>query len=94
MPEEKIMTLHPQGKQGVNISKARYDQVREVVLRVIEAEQPISFTDMAELSKGILLAEKFDGKPLWYITTVKLDLEARKLIERIPKTSPHELRLV
>ncbi|MCE7990927.1 MAG: hypothetical protein HEP71_03065 [Roseivirga sp.] len=93
MPEETIMTLHPQGKQGVNISKAKYDQVREVILRVIESEQPISFTYMAELSKEILTDEKFDGKPLWYITTVKLDLEARKLVVRIPKTSPHELKL-
>lgn len=93
MPEEKIMTLHPQGKQGVNISKAKYDQVREVVLKVIGSEQPISFTDMADLAKGILLDQKFDGKPLWYITTVKLDLEARKLIARIPKTSPHQLKL-
>lgn len=93
MPEEKIMTLHPQGKQGVNIAKAKYDQVRAVVLQVIGSEQPISFTDMAELSKGILIDAKFDGKPLWYITTVKLDLEARKLIERIPKTSPHQLKL-
>ncbi len=41
MSEEKIMTLHPQGKQGVNISKAKYDQVREVVLKVIGSEQPI-----------------------------------------------------
>lgn len=94
MPEEKIMTLHPQGKQGVNISKTKYDQVKEVLLKVIESEQPISFTYMAELSKEILIDEGFDGKPLWYITTVKLDLEARKMIERIPKTSPHELRLV
>lgn len=94
MPEEKIMTLHPQGKQGVNIAKAKYDQVKAVVLQVIGSEQPISFTDMAELSKEILIDAKFDGKPLWYITTVKLDLEARKLIERIPKTSPHQLKLV
>lgn len=93
MSEEKIMTLHPQGKQGVNISKAKYDQVSEVVLKVIGSEQPISFTDMADISKGILIDAKFDGKPMWYITTVKLDLEARKLIARIPKTSPHQLKL-
>lgn len=93
MSEEKIMTLHPQGKKGVNIAKAKYEQVRRVVLEVIESQQPISFTDMAELSKDILIEAKFKGKPLWYITTVKLDLEARGIILRIPKTSPHQLKL-
>ncbi len=93
MPEEKIMTLHPQGKKGVNISKAKYNQVREVVLQVIDSEQPISFTDMAHMASEILRDREFDGKPMWYVTTVKLDLEARKLIERIPKTSPHQLKL-
>jgi len=27
------------------------------------------------------------------VVTVKLDLEARGIIERIPKTSPHQLRI-
>ena len=30
----------------------------------------------------------------WYLTTVKLDLEARNIIERIPNKSPQQLRLV
>jgi len=39
------------------------------------------------------LSEEFDGKVVWYIVSVKLDLEARGIIERIPKTSPHQIRL-
>ncbi len=93
MPEEKIMTLHPEGKSGVNISKAKYDQVRKVVLEVIESQQPITFTDMFNICNDILKEQNFDGKPGWYVTTVKLDLEARALIKRIPKTSPHQLVL-
>lgn len=93
MPEEKITTLHPQGKAGVNISKVKYDQVRAVVLAVIENQQPITFTEMADISSDLLKEQQFKGKPMWYVTTVKLDLEARGLIERIPKTSPHQLRL-
>lgn len=94
MSEEKIMTLHPQGKKGVNISKVKYNQVRKAVLEVIESQQPITFTDMVNLAKEILVDQAFEGKPMWYITTVKLDLEARGLIERIPKTSPHQLKMV
>ena len=93
MPEEKIMTLHPQGKSGVNISKTKYDQVRKVVLEVIASEQPITFTDMFNICNEILTEQSFDGKPGWYVTTVKLDLEARGMVKRVPKTSPHQLVL-
>ena len=93
MAEAKIMTLHPEGKSGVNISKAKYDQVRKVVLQVISEAQPITFTEMFNMANEILKEEKFEGKPGWYVTTVKLDLEARKMIARVPKTSPHQLIL-
>ena len=36
---------------------------------------------------------RFDGSISWYVTTVKLDLEARHVVERIPGTSPQQLRL-
>jgi len=39
------------------------------------------------------LSATFDGKVVWYVVSVKLDLEARGTIERVPKTSPHELRI-
>jgi ABC-type transport system involved in Fe-S cluster assembly fused permease/ATPase subunit len=94
MSEDKIMTLHPQGKNGVNISRAKYDQVKKVVLLLIMKQQPITFSDMFDQANEILKEANFEGKPGWYVTVVKLDLEARKKIERIPKTSPHQLRLV
>ena len=53
----------------------------------------ISFDELTDLAVKEL-SESFDGKVVWYMVTVKLDLEARKLIERVPKTSPHKLRLV
>lgn len=92
--EEKILTLHPQGKQGVNISKLKYDQVKEVVLNVIKEKDNITFSDMIDIANDILVSQRFDGKPMWYITSVKLDLEARGVIVRVLKTSPHQLRFV
>lgn len=92
MGEEKIMTLHPDGKAGVNILKRRYDVVKDTLLKILEKEGQITFESLAD--KIVAAIEKdFDGKPLWYIVTVKLDLEARGIIERIPKTSPHKLKL-
>jgi len=39
------------------------------------------------------LKNKFQGSIAWYVEVVKLDLEARKIIKRIPKTKPQLYRL-
>jgi len=39
------------------------------------------------------LTDTFDGKASWFIVSIKLDLESRGIIERIPKRSPHKLRM-
>ena len=48
-----------------------------------------SWTDIAVKE----LSDSFDGKVIWYMVTVKLDLEAREIIERVPKTSPHKIKI-
>lgn len=92
MKEEKITTLHPQGKKGVNISLARYEQIKSYILTLLKKKGEMTFEALGDTAVKELTAS-FDGKVLWYIVTVKLDLEARGLIERVPKTSPHRLRL-
>ena len=90
--EDRILTLHPQGKAGVNILRRRYEFIRSHILETLQARQPMTFQEMGEEAVA-LLSGSFDGKVLWYLTTVKLDLEARGEIERVPRTSPHQLRL-
>ncbi|MEM8525534.1 MAG: hypothetical protein AAGG68_12915 [Bacteroidota bacterium] len=90
--EEKIMTLHPQGKAGVNILKRRYDFIKNFVVKTIKEHGEISYEELNDLAVKKLI-KSFDGKVGWYIVTVKLDLEARNIIERIPKTSPHKIRM-
>ena len=91
--EEKFLTLHPQGKKGVNILKRRYDLIRKYILKIIEKEGEITYQDLSDKVEADL-ATTFDGKVVWYVVSVKLDLEARQIIERIPKTSPHKLRMI
>ena len=92
MATEKIMTLHPEGKQGVNIDRFKYDQMKNAICEVLEKNDLLTFKALSlELSQR--LSGKFDGSIMWYYTTVKLDLEARNIIERVGK-SPHKLRLV
>jgi hypothetical protein len=45
---EKILTLHPEGREGVNIDKARYDAVREAVLAAIRAQGDMPFGSLAD----------------------------------------------
>ena len=88
MSEERIMTLHPQGKKGVNILKRRYDVIRDFIIDILKKRGEITFEKLTELAVK-KLTKRFDGKVVWYMVSVKLDLEARNIIERIPKTSPH-----
>lgn len=90
--EEKILTLHPEGKSGVQISKEKYDSIREAILEIIGNRGLISFKDLTGSIQRQLEAH-FEGSIPWYVTTVKLDLEARRLIERVPGSSPQQLRL-
>lgn len=92
MTEEKIMTLHPKGKKGVNILKRRYDIIKDFIVKTVQEHKEISFEELTDLAVD-KLTETFDGKVIWYIVTVKLDLEARDIIERIPKNSPHKIRM-
>jgi hypothetical protein len=91
MTEERIMTLHPKGKKGVNILRSKYDFIKDFILQTLQERGQVSFEELSDLAVQ-QLSNSFDGKVLWYVVTVKLDLEARDLIERVPKTSPHELR--
>ncbi|MEM9952673.1 MAG: hypothetical protein AAFV93_10895 [Chloroflexota bacterium] len=88
---DKIMTLHPQGKTGVNIDKGKYDTVKDAIVNIIDTHGEIGFADLTQ-EVGTTLTE-FDGSIGWYTTTVKLDLEARGIIERVPKSSPQQLRM-
>ncbi len=90
--EEKILTKHPQGKQGFSISKARYDLIRETILQIIRDYGEISFTELLMMCEHILTG-KFSGSISWYATKIKLDLEARGEIERVPSASPQKIRL-
>ena len=89
---ERIMTQHPEGKQGVNISRAKYDAMRGSILEALSEREPQTFRAL-QAAVEERLAENFEGSVGWYFTTVKLDLEAREVIERVPGSSPQELRL-
>lgn len=92
MSEEKFLTLHPSGKQGTNILKRRYTLVADAMMAAIKARGTATLWELVEALED-QIGDQLDGSMPWYVTTVKLDLEARGAIERVPKTSPHQVRI-
>ncbi len=89
---QKIQTLHPQpGKTNKNISLDKYRFIRENLLAILKKKE----LTHQELMEGLhqRIKDNFEGNAQWYGETVKLDLEARKIIERT-KTKPEKYRLL
>ena len=94
MQEDRILTLHPQGKQGTRIDRGKYEAMRQAILRCVpRGEEGVSFQGLPRSVHPLLPKPLFEGASVtWYCVTVKLDLEARGEIERVPGCRPQHLR--
>ena len=93
--QEMFEARHPDPhKQGTRVTKATYDSYRAALLQVIPSDEDgVPFAELRELVLPHLPAGLSDTtSPGWWTTTVKLDLEARGLIERVPGSKPQRLR--
>ena len=90
MTAEKILTKHPLGKSGKNIDRKKYDALKKAILSAL-GKNDLTHTELSnQLNRS--LKGKFSGNISWYGETVKLDLEARKIIERT-SSKPQKYRL-
>jgi hypothetical protein len=90
MTTEKILTEHPLGKTGRNIDRNKYDTLNKAILSALR-KNDLTHTELFScLNKN--LRGKFSGNISRYGETVKLDLEARKIIERTA-SKPQKYRL-
>ena len=86
------MTLNPdKNKTGVNIDKDKYDIIKQAIRQVFKERKELSYSTLINIIKP-RLANNFTGSIRWYVEIVKLDLEAKKVIERIPDTKPQMYR--
>jgi len=90
MAEEKMLTKHPLGKSGKNISKQNYETLKEAIISALRNKELTHTELLNQLNKS--LKRKFTGNISWYAETVKLDLEARRIIERT-SSKPQKYRL-
>jgi hypothetical protein len=86
MAAAKILTKHPLGKSGKNIEKQKYETLKNAILSALQNKQLTHDELFDRLNKS--LKGKFSGSISWYAETVKLDLEARKTIERTAAKPP------
>ena len=94
--EERVLCENPDpGKQGTRIPKWKYDAVRTAILAsVTEADGGLPFKELARQVRERLPKAVLDklGSATWFVTVVKLDLEAKGTLERVPGSKPQRLR--
>lgn len=91
MKEVSIQTLHPDpNKTNKKISLEKYNVIRENLLNILD-EMELTHTELME-ELYARVKDKFEGGVQWYGETVKLDLEARQLIERT-NSKPEKYKL-
>lgn len=91
---------HPKHREPLN--KEKYAIIRDAILAVLPdsaSRAGISFQELEEkvgshLSSHAVPMTLFPkpGSVRWYTKAVQLDLEARRLIERVPNQTPIRLR--
>jgi len=79
-------------KQGVCIDRGKYNRMRSAILKQLVVYGPMTFEELSTAVEKRLHG-KFDGSIPWYFTTVKLDLEARGEIRRVPGSKPQLIAL-
>lgn len=81
------------GRGGRSIATDIYEAAKQAILASVpKGRVGITFSELlAEVSRRVP-RRLFAGKSVaWYATTVKLDLEARGLIARVPGSRPQRL---
>lgn len=94
---EMFQALHPDPtKQGTVVTKATYEAYRAALLAVIPPDEAgVAFGELSAAVVAHLPPELVAAtSPGWWVTTVKLDLEARGVIERVPGGGKQRLRRV
>lgn len=93
---KKVVCENPDStKQATRIDRWKYDLVRRAILKeASSSKKGVAFKELSGLVKKRLKKAELKnlGSVTWYTVVVKLDLEAKGLIERIPGKRPQVIR--
>jgi hypothetical protein len=94
-PAEKVLCQTPTpGKKPTRIDAWKYTTVRDAILSSLPSDKPgVVFMELPALVETQLSHDSKArlGSVGWYTTTVKLDLEVKGEIVRIPGSKPQRL---
>lgn len=81
--EEKIQLEHPLGKNAIRIDKSKYYILKLTILKALE-HKALTYKELYQKVEEDFNKNNvnFEGNVEWYMESVKLDLEAKKLIKR------------
>lgn len=85
------------GKIPTRIDRWKYELVHAAIVAVTpRTDEGIEFRELSSLVETQLDAADMVelGSVSWYTTTVKLDMEVKGELERIPGSKPQRLRLI
>lgn len=93
---DRFLLLNPNtGRPDRTIDAEKYAAVKKAILKAVPKgpRNTIAFRDLAAATKKHLPGGRIPGGGalMWYVTTVKLDLEARGLLACDRKRSPQTL---
>ena len=93
---EKVQLKHPQGKKPISMDKGKYNLLKPAVLKYLRTKREATFGEISSAIEKDFKSKRqeFQGSLPWHLEWVKLDLEARKVIRRVPNTSPQEYMIV
>ncbi|MEL7257971.1 MAG: hypothetical protein AAFN80_09025 [Pseudomonadota bacterium] len=96
MAEARVACRTPaEGRDGVtNIPEWKFDAVRSAILDALR-NGDIAFKNLKDAVAARLSNDKLKrlGSLGWHTTTVKLELEVRGELERLPNQTPQTIRL-
>ena len=52
---DKILTLHPSGKQGVKIDRSKYEQIKKAIVELLKDQKEATFKELSNKSKLLRL---------------------------------------
>jgi uncharacterized protein DUF6958 len=90
MKHEQVLTKHPLGKSNKPVDKRDYETFKAAILSALRRKELTHTELLNELTRH--LKGKFSGNVGWHVMVVKLDLEARHVIERT-SSNPQKYRL-
>lgn len=83
------------GASKTRVNEQRYEAMKRALLKAVPRDKVgIEFRSLPETVRPHLPDGQLPGggSLMWYVTTVKLDLEARGLLERVPGSRPQRIR--